>query len=191
MSAGGQQMSYYIVQTQAVWQTKPVKTLWFEGHPRNRTSGLKKPTDCPRRRHCRAERMCSEKPAWLLSTGTWGGDGEKGGGSCLSCQGKDSRGSSTLGSSNTCHLHTQIFCGGGLSDPSSSSSIFSSCQFNCYSNDSKLILQFQLSDPSEVRTTNLVFHFNLLLNKIKSAVPQFSLLLEERIMIPLQLLPLI
>jgi len=76
----------------------------------------------------------------------------------------------------------RYFCGGGLSDPSSSSSIFSSCQFNCYGNDSKLILQFQLSDPSEVRTTNFVFHFNLLLNKIKAAVPQFSLLLEQRIM---------
>lgn len=48
--------------------------------------------------------------------------------------------------------------------------------------NSQLILQFQLSGPSEARTTNLVFHFNLLLNKIKAAVPQFSLLLEERIM---------
>lgn len=47
MSAGGQQMSYYIVQTQAVWQTKPAKTLWFEGHPRNRTSGLKNPQIAP------------------------------------------------------------------------------------------------------------------------------------------------
>lgn len=37
MSAGGQQMSYYIVQTQAVWQAKPPKTLGFEGHARNKT----------------------------------------------------------------------------------------------------------------------------------------------------------
>lgn len=44
MSAGGQQMSYYIVQTQAVWQPKPAKTLGFEGHPRNRSGGLKKNT---------------------------------------------------------------------------------------------------------------------------------------------------
>lgn len=43
MSAGGQQMSYYIVQTKVVWQPKPAKALRFEGHPRNRTGGLKTP----------------------------------------------------------------------------------------------------------------------------------------------------
>lgn len=43
MSAGGQQMSYYIVQTQAVWQPKPAKTLGFEGHPRNKSGGLRNP----------------------------------------------------------------------------------------------------------------------------------------------------